>query len=265
MSEKEMNSYRFGYNEEPTDEMLAQIMKEVAEEARESNQTALDELFEKLRQDIKEDEIIMTEHISRTNIGIKPELIIFAGPNGAGKTFITQKFLHNESNKTTAYININEVANEMFGDWNSIDSIIKAANYCAEWRERCIEEKQSFVFETVMTSEDKIKFITKAKEEGFFVRLFFISTSNPAINASRIAGRVMKGGHDVPITKIISRYFKSIRNCKNLSKIVDRLYVYDNSIDGEDAKIQFRLSNGKLEKVYVKDIPQWAQILLPKE
>ena len=34
MSEKEMNSYRFGYNEEPTDEMLAQIMKEVAEEAQ---------------------------------------------------------------------------------------------------------------------------------------------------------------------------------------------------------------------------------------
>ena len=37
------------------------------------------------------------------------------------------------------------------------------------------------------------------------------------------------------------------------------------TIDGEDAKIQFRLSDGKLEKVYVKEIPQWAQILLPKE
>jgi predicted ABC-type ATPase len=265
MSEKEMDSYRFGYNVEPTDEMLAQIMKEVAEEARESNKRALDELFEKLRQDVEEDARMMTEPITCSIGEEKPELIIIAGTNGAGKTFITQKFLHNESNKTTAYININEVAYEMFGDWNSIDSIIKAANYCAEWRERCIEEKQSFVFETVMSSEDKIKFITKAKEEGFFVRLFFISTSNPAINASRIAGRVMKGGHDVPITKIISRYFKSIRNCKNLSKIVDRLYIYDNSIDGEDAKIQFRLSNGNLEKVYVENIPEWAQILIPNK
>jgi predicted ABC-type ATPase len=195
----------------------------------------------------------------------KPELIIIAGPNGSGKTSVTKKFLHHEWADGTTYINPDEVANEMFGDWNSIDSIIKAANYCAEWRERCIEEKQSFVFETVMSSEDKIKFITKAKEEGFFVRLFFISTSNPAINASRIAGRVMKGGHDVPITKIISRYFKSIRNCKNLSKIVDRLYIYDNSIDGEDAKIQFRLSNGNLEKVYVENIPEWAQILIPNK
>lgn len=61
MSEKELNSYRFGYNVEPTDEMLAQIMKEVAEEARESNQRALDELFEKLRQDVEEDARMMTE------------------------------------------------------------------------------------------------------------------------------------------------------------------------------------------------------------
>ena len=36
MSEKEMNSYRFGTGQEPTDEMLSQIMKEVAQEAVES-------------------------------------------------------------------------------------------------------------------------------------------------------------------------------------------------------------------------------------
>ena len=195
----------------------------------------------------------------------KPELIIIAGPNGSGKTSVTKKFLHHEWAEGTTYINPDEVANEMFGDWNSIESILKAANYCAEWRERCINEKQSFVFETVMSSEDKIDFINRAKKAGFFIRLFFISTDSPTINASRIADRVMKGGHDVPITKIVSRYFKSIKNCMKASMIVDRLYVYDNSIDGEDAKIQFRLSNGKLEKVYVKDIPQWAQILLPRE
>ena len=195
----------------------------------------------------------------------KPELIIIAGPNGSGKTSVTKKFLHHEWAEGTTYINPDEVANEMFGDWNSIESILKAANYCAEWRERCINEKQSFVFETVMSSEDKIDFINRAKKAGFFIRLFFISTDSPTINASRIADRVMKGGHDVPITKIVSRYFKSIKNCMKASMIVDRLYVYDNSIDGEDARIQFRLSNGKLEKVYVKNIPQWAQILIPNK
>jgi hypothetical protein len=40
MSEKEINSYRLTSEEEPTDEMLAYIMREVAEEARRSNEEA---------------------------------------------------------------------------------------------------------------------------------------------------------------------------------------------------------------------------------
>lgn len=40
MSEKEMNSYRFISGQEPTDEMLSQLMKEVATEANIGNQKA---------------------------------------------------------------------------------------------------------------------------------------------------------------------------------------------------------------------------------
>lgn len=71
----------------------------------------------------------------------------------------------------------------------------------------------------------------------------------------------MKGGHDVPFAKIISRYNKSIQNCKTVSSIVDRLYVYDNSIDDTDAQPLFRLSDGELAKQYTDDIPEWAQTL----
>lgn len=49
MSEKELNSYRFISGEEPTDEMLAQIMKEVACDAAENNRKATDEYFEDMR------------------------------------------------------------------------------------------------------------------------------------------------------------------------------------------------------------------------
>lgn len=73
----------------------------------------------------------------------------------------------------------------------------------------------------------------------------------------------MRGGHDVPISKIISRYYKSIANCKTVAPIVDHLYVYDNSVDGQDARLQFRLVNGEVKKIYVDAIPEWAQILLP--
>ena len=91
----------------------------------------------------------------------RPELIIIAGPNGSGKTSVTQKFLHHEWAEGTIYINPDEVAKERFGDWNSREAILSAANYCAEWRERCLAEKKSFVFETVMSAEDKIDFIIR--------------------------------------------------------------------------------------------------------
>ena len=52
MSEKEMNSYRFGTGKEPTDEMLSQIMKEVAQEAVESSKKAAEEHFEQMRMNI---------------------------------------------------------------------------------------------------------------------------------------------------------------------------------------------------------------------
>ncbi len=191
-----------------------------------------------------------------------PELIIIAGPNGSGKTTITTQFLHHEWSEGILYINPDIIAQEKFGDWNSTESVLKAAQYCENLREDCLRERRSFVFETVFSAQDKIDFILRAKEAGFFIRLFFIATSSPAINASRIANRVMEGGHDVAISKIISRYQKSIINCSLIAPIVDRLYVYDNSVDNAMATLQYRLSNGLLVKQYVREIEEWAKRIL---
>ena len=69
----------------------------------------------------------------------------------------------------------------------------------------------------------------------------------------------MEGGHDVPIAKIISRYYKSLANGRILSQIVDRAYFYDNSVNDRDACLLFRLADGQIVKRYVDEIPQWAR------
>lgn len=48
-----------------------------------------------------------------------------------------------------------------------------------------------------------------------------------------------------------------------LSGEVDRLYVYDNSIDGGEARPLFRLKNGEIGKIYTDQIPEWAKNILP--
>ena len=65
MSEKEMNAYRFGTGQEPTDEMLEQIMKEVAQEARESSKKAADAHFEQMRRNIAIKRAKWAEQISQ--------------------------------------------------------------------------------------------------------------------------------------------------------------------------------------------------------
>lgn len=195
--------------------------------------------------------------------GHRPILIVIAGPNGSGKTTITSRLLRSEWLEDAVYINPDNIAQEKFGDWNSPEAIMDAARYCEEWREKCLTGKKSLIFETVFSSEGKIDFVRRALKADYFVRIFFISTDNPTINSSRIAKRVMEGGHDVPITKIISRYVKSIANCSRIAGEVDRLYVYDNSIDNEEARPLFRLKEGKIGKIYVEHLPEWSKNLLP--
>ena len=52
MSEKEMNSYRFISGQEPSDEMLSQLMAEVAAEAVERRQKADDTYFSQMRRNV---------------------------------------------------------------------------------------------------------------------------------------------------------------------------------------------------------------------
>lgn len=153
----------------------------------------------------------------------RPVMIVIAGPNGSGKTSVTSKILHHKWLEDSEYINPDFIARDIFGDWNNQDSVIKAANYCNDWRERCLAERKSHILETVMSAYDKVEYILRAKNAGFFIRLFFVSTESPTINAKRVAQRVIDGGHDVPIPKIISRYNKSIGNCIALAPYVDSL------------------------------------------
>ena len=192
----------------------------------------------------------------------KPVLIVIAGPNGSGKTTITSKILRHEWMEDAIYVNPDQVAQERFGDWNSKEAVMQAVQYCEEQREDCLRSEKSLIFETVLSSDGKVDFIRRAKEAGFFIRIFFVATSHPSINASRIAQRVMEGGHDVPITKVISRYYKSILNCKRCISLADRLYVYDNSIDDADACLLFRMTDGQLFKQYTDNIPEWALTIL---
>lgn len=193
---------------------------------------------------------------------IKPRLIIIAGPNGAGKTTITKQLRQHIWLDDTTYVNPDNIAQEKFGGWDNEESFIKAANYAQKIRENCLKNKESLVFETVFSTNEKIDFVKKAIDAGFFIRFFFIATNDPQINISRVVRRAYQSGHKVPANKIIDRHFKSILNCIKVINLVDRVYVYDNSVKDTEAELIFKVVNKDKQVVkQYQPMLDWTQII----
>ena len=182
----------------------------------------------------------------------RPRLLVVAGPNGAGKTTITERGLAHEWFHGCEYVNPDVVAQEELGDWNDPKTVLRAAQIAEDRREACLRELRSLAFETVFSAPDKPEFVRRAMSAGYFVRIFFVGTERPEINAARVARRVLQGGHEVPIRKIVDRWARSIANAAAIAAEVDRFYVYDNSEDDRDAQLVIRAANGHVVRKYAE-------------
>lgn len=118
---------------------------------------------------------------------LRPVLCVVAGPNGSGKTSTTEKLLSNEWTADSVYINPDNIAQETYGDWNSQEAILNAAKEATRLRYEYLQKRVNFVFETVFSSQEKLDFLKKAHNEGFFIRFFYVCTESPEINVLRVA------------------------------------------------------------------------------
>ena len=192
----------------------------------------------------------------------KPVMCIVAGPNGSGKTTTTEQLLKNEWGADSLYINPDNIAKDVYGDWNSTEAVLKAAQKATEQRYECLNNGTDFVFETVFSSAEKMEFVQKAKDAGFFIRIFYVCTESPLINIIRIAQRYLNGGHEVPISKTISRYYSSLENISKAIKIADRVYLYDNSIENAAPRLILRTVDGIIAKQYTDTLPEWVRAIM---
>lgn len=152
--------------------------------------------------------------------GLQPELVVFAGPNGSGKSTMTvPPWIKGQ------YINADDIQQDQ-----EIDNLT-AAKKAEALREACVRRRETFTFETVLSTDRNLDLMLRAKDAGYFIRGYFILTCDPMLNVARVSSRVNDGGHDVPVDKIISRYHKSLQNLPRFVSLCDICHVYDNTID----------------------------------
>lgn len=173
----------------------------------------------------------------------QPKILVFAGPNGSGKSTVTKG-----SKIVGEYINADKI--------KSIKgcSDLEAAQEAERLRERLLSLGMDFTFETVLSTPRNLLLLQRAHTAGYYIRVIFVLTNDCSINVRRVADRVSKGGHDVPEDKIRSRYTKSLNNLKELYRIVDDLWLYDNS--GDAPMLIGTVHDSRLTYY---DNPNWSQ------
>jgi predicted ABC-type ATPase len=107
---------------------------------------------------------------------------------------------------------------------------IEAAQKAEALRNRLVEKKADFTFETVLSTERNLHLLRKAKENGYEVQCIYVLTCNANINVARVRGRVREGGHDVPEGKIRIRYGKALKLLPKIIDVCDKIVMYDNSV-----------------------------------
>ena len=184
----------------------------------------------------------------------RPIVVAIAGPNGAGKSTFYRSQLQSSG---LSFVNADEIARRL-----GIDAY-RAAEVAGRIRDRLVEQRESFLFETVFSDPvgDKLAFLKRAQAAGFTVVLIFIGIDRPETCEERVSMRVAKGGHDVPRGKIVSRFGRVLENLRRSLRELPHVLVYDNSSLDAPYRLVAAVEDGLLR--LVPPTPRWLRSLLP--
>ena len=160
-------------------------------------------------------------------------IFIIAGPNGAGKTTFATEFLPNEAD-CPDFINTDLIASGL--NPFSPDRVGMQAGRLVlnQIREHTLR-RESFAFETTLSGRGYARHISRWREQGYRVILFFLRLPTPEMAIARVAQRVLEGGHDVSEEVIRRRFNAGWSNFEHIYRdLVDGWILYDNS--GEQPK-----------------------------
>lgn len=128
-------------------------------------------------------------------------------------------------------------------------------------RKKLLQEEKRFSFETVFSHPSKLDIMKLAKEQGYKVYLYFVSTESPEINIARVESRKAKGGHDVPEHLIRNRYYRSLDFLFDACQLAHQVFFFDNSTEGSDSNMfaHFKLTRNKKkwDDIDNTKVPEW--------
>ena len=158
----------------------------------------------------------------------RPQMFLVAGVNGSGKSSFTRNIIR--KHPALKIIDPDAIAKDMTGSFATIDSEALGAGKSALMMvQQCINGNQSFIVESTISGRVYLRYLEMAKKAGFKTILVYVALKSAEMSAQRVASRVSRGGHNIPMNDINRRYPKSFQNLKAHLRLCDLGYIYDNS------------------------------------
>jgi len=156
-----------------------------------------------------------------------PNLYIIAGCNGAGKTTASYSILPEILN-CREFVNADNIAAGL-SPFNPDNVAFEAGRIMLNRISELMAGQDDFALETTLATRSYVSLIKKAHLQGYKVSLLYFWLASPVIAAQRVAKRVSKGGHHIPVDVINRRYYRGIFNLHNLyMPVCDEWTLVDN-------------------------------------
>lgn len=179
-----------------------------------------------------------------------PLLHVLAGPNGSGKTTYVERVL--QPITQLPFINADVIAAQRWPDAQE-QHAYDASRAAATQRATLLDQRRSFITETVFSHPSKNTLVDDALRRGYYVHLHVILVPVD-LTVQRVAERVRGGGHSVPEHKIRERYDRLWPLVAHARDRVDRAEFFDNHL----TRSAYRLIASYMHGIPVGE-PNWPK------
>ncbi|MBA3469136.1 MAG: zeta toxin family protein [Herpetosiphonaceae bacterium] len=188
----------------------------------------------------------------------KPQFVMLAGPSGSGKT----TFLNNNRDTFPEHVVTPDAFMDQFSDLSKNEARQNAVVLANTQQADLIEQRQSFVQETLLADEAKIDLLREMQTRGYETRLVYMCLNNPKDNEDRVKHRIEEGGNFVPARLVEKDYHLSLQNLPQAVLVADKTQIFDNTAFGEQHAHVVSIDHGAVIE-QAPELPQWVEKTFP--
>lgn len=146
---------------------------------------------------------------------------IIGGVNGVGKSSFTG-VLKSRTTDLGVIVDVDKITAQLGG------KALEGGKRAIRIMEECIRDGVSFTQETTLSGHRPKAAAQRAKESGYYIRLYYVGLDTAEESRRRIENRVARGGHDIASEDVERRFLSRWEAVRAILPYCDEAAFYDN-------------------------------------